>query len=200
MHDFSITKGDNTETTLQIDCSDIYTTARTGYTKGTFTQATVNLAVSGANKYYEKLDSTGGTLYYTSGGSYSHKTVTASVGTKLYTRSSSQFTVQGESITFGARYYIQHTSGTPSSGETWYTMSINKPSSGTYTACLVSKDNNATTTFYKASTTKKYEATGSGYTVTETTGTNIGSSSLRLTGPLTRYDVSTNSTTYYTKS
>ncbi len=41
VHDFTITKGDGTTATLQINVSDIYATARNGYTYGTFTPATV---------------------------------------------------------------------------------------------------------------------------------------------------------------
>ena len=39
--DFSITKGDGTKKTLTIDCSSIYSDARSGYTQGTFTQVSV---------------------------------------------------------------------------------------------------------------------------------------------------------------
>lgn len=41
VHDFTITCADGTTKTIQIDCTSIYSTARTGYTLGTFTQATV---------------------------------------------------------------------------------------------------------------------------------------------------------------
>ena len=41
VHDFTITKGDGTTATLQINVSNIYATARNGYTYGTFTPATV---------------------------------------------------------------------------------------------------------------------------------------------------------------
>ena len=41
--DFTITKGDGTTKTLQIDCSAIYSDARSGYTQGTFTLQTIVL-------------------------------------------------------------------------------------------------------------------------------------------------------------
>ena len=41
--DFTITRGDGSTKTLTIDCSDIYTAARDGYTLGTFTQQTITL-------------------------------------------------------------------------------------------------------------------------------------------------------------
>ena len=41
--DFTITRGDGTKKTLTIDCSDIYTAARDGYTLGIFTQQTITL-------------------------------------------------------------------------------------------------------------------------------------------------------------
>ena len=45
VHNFTINRRDSTTSTIQIDCSSIYTAARKGYTLGTFTQATVKLAV-----------------------------------------------------------------------------------------------------------------------------------------------------------
>ena len=41
--DFIITRGDGTTKALQIDCSAIYTDARSGYTQGTFTLQTITL-------------------------------------------------------------------------------------------------------------------------------------------------------------
>lgn len=41
VHDFTITCADGTTKTIQIDCTSIYSTARTGYSPGTYTQATV---------------------------------------------------------------------------------------------------------------------------------------------------------------
>ena len=41
VHDFTITKADGTTAVIAIDCTSIYSTARTGYSPGTYTQATV---------------------------------------------------------------------------------------------------------------------------------------------------------------
>ena len=40
VHDFTITCADGTTKTIQIDCSSIYSTARSGYSPGTYTQVT----------------------------------------------------------------------------------------------------------------------------------------------------------------
>lgn len=43
VHDFTIERYDGTTTVLHIDCSSIYSTARTGYSPGTYTKAAVSL-------------------------------------------------------------------------------------------------------------------------------------------------------------
>ena len=65
VHDFTITKGDGSTVTLQIDVSSIYTTARSGYTLGTFTPADITLQ-GDADSVYKEVSS-GGTNYYTAG-------------------------------------------------------------------------------------------------------------------------------------
>ena len=47
VHDFTITCADGTTKTIQIDCTSIYSTARSGYTYGTFTATTVLKLKSG---------------------------------------------------------------------------------------------------------------------------------------------------------
>jgi len=47
VHDFTISRAEGADVTLPIDCSSIYTTARTGYTYGTFTPASVDVAGTG---------------------------------------------------------------------------------------------------------------------------------------------------------
>lgn len=63
VHDFTITKGDGTTATLQINVSDIYATARSGYTYGTFTRTALTLRGSRISNAYHTV-STGGTVYY----------------------------------------------------------------------------------------------------------------------------------------
>lgn len=56
VHDFTIKRADGTTKTIQINVSNIYSTAREGYTYGTFTSLTAMPVVS-----------SGGALYYTAG-------------------------------------------------------------------------------------------------------------------------------------
>lgn len=90
VHDFTITKGDGSTVTLQIDVSSIYTTARSGYTLGTFTPADITLQGDADNVYKEV--SSGGTNYYTAGSakndrgdSVTAREVLSSGGTVYYT-------------------------------------------------------------------------------------------------------------------
>ena len=62
---FIIKRGDGTTKTLTIDCTSIYADARSGYTLGTFTQATVTLQGSSQSVYVPV--SSGGTNYYKAG-------------------------------------------------------------------------------------------------------------------------------------
>ena len=83
VHDFTITKVDGTTKTIQIDVTSIYTTARTGYTLGTFTQATVTpqgtaygsiTPVSGEYKFKTQTlyTSSGSETYYNAGSGYTY--------------------------------------------------------------------------------------------------------------------------------
>ena len=67
-HECTVTKADGTTTTLIVDCSGIYTTARQGYTQGTFTLASVTVQPSTSDSVYIEVTS-GGTNYYQAGSS-----------------------------------------------------------------------------------------------------------------------------------
>ena len=156
VHDFTITKGDGTTATLQINVSSIYATARTGYTYGTFSLASVTLQGSQDSVYVEA--SSGGTNYYQAdtaatyyeagtaetyydgdGGSFTvqgeAETVYPGNGTSGYLRGSSvTVTKQGSAVTVYPRgttyYYVRHSSSeTPTSA--WYTRQTSQPASGT---------------------------------------------------------------------
>ena len=62
VHDFTITRSDGTTKTLNIDCTSIYNTARTGYSIGTYALASVTLQGSSQTCYFPVDD--GGTMYY----------------------------------------------------------------------------------------------------------------------------------------
>ena len=113
--DFTITKGDGTTKTLQIDCSAIYSDARSGYTQGTFTRQTIalqgtptsSLTLQGESQtVYEEVAS-GGTVYYTAGTAvtrYKAGTTTKyargdSVTVTLQGSQTSELTLQGSSQT-----------------------------------------------------------------------------------------------------
>lgn len=156
VHDFTITKGDGTTATLQINVSSIYATARTGYTYGTFSLASVTLQGSQDSVYVEA--SSGGTNYYQAdtaatyyeagtaetyydggGGSFTvqgeAETVYPGNGTSGYLRGNSvTVTKQGSAVTVYPRgttyYYVRHSSSeTPTSA--WYTRQTSQPASGT---------------------------------------------------------------------
>ena len=175
---------------------------RAGYTKGTFTQASVNIATNSGSNCYKEM-STGGNLYYKAkskvtyynddGGTYA-----------WYKGDGGYFIVQGEEVNFTMRYYIPHTSGTPTSGTTWYTMSVTEPSSGNYTTVLLAKDK-TTKTYYKKGTSGKYARGNPANGVNRGTSVDVypidSNSALRLDSTKrTYYTSSTDSTTYYTKS
>ena len=202
VHDFTITKGDGTTATLQIDCTSIYSTARSGYTEGTFTLTTVTLQGSSDSVYVEV--ASGGTnyyqadtakTYYNAGSSYSY-----------YKGNGGSFTPQGtaagEITAVGtAYYYVQHTSSETPSG-TWYTQTTTKPSGGTYYK-----------RFAAGTTYSNLRNPGSGTKYARgdaVTGTDQGSSvsvtpiknsTKKMLAATTRYKAGTAvSNTYYTKS
>lgn len=178
VHDFTITKGDGTTATLQINVSDIYATARNGYTYGTFTQATVTLqgnpdsvfieASSGGYDYYQK-DSdatyyqagTGESYYDGNGGEFTvqgePETVYPGNGTSGYLRGGTvTVTKQGSSVsvhTLGTvHYYVRHASSeTPTTA--WYTRQTSRPSSGQYN---VEYQDGGSSTYYNAGSDVTY--------------------------------------------
>ena len=91
--DFTITKGDGTTKTLQIDCSAIYSDARSGYTQGTFTLQTI--ALQGSQTASLTLQGSAATTETATlrGAAASTTTVT------LQGSQTSELTLQGESQT-----------------------------------------------------------------------------------------------------
>ena len=161
--DFIITRGDGTTKALQIDCSAIYSDARSGYTQGTFTLQTITLQGSAtssltlqgtAQTVYEEVSS-GGTLYYTAG-----------TATTVYPGNGGSFTVQGSAgpklFHYGSAT-LKTSSGTELTQD-WYYVS----------------NSSRATQYYNAGSTTKY-ARGTGYSITP-----IGSTSKRLNS-VTRY-------------
>lgn len=73
--DFTITKGDGTTKNLTIDCSNIYSDARSGYSQGTYTQQTIvlqgsptsQLTLVGQGEWVFRKVTTGGAYYYLPG-------------------------------------------------------------------------------------------------------------------------------------
>ena len=178
VHDFTITKGDGTTATLQINVSDIYATARSGYTKGTFTQATVtpqgnqdNVFVEASSggydyyqadaqaTYYEAGDDE--TYYEGNGGSFTvqgeSEVVYPGNGTSGYLRGSTvTVTKQGSPVsvhTLGTvHYYVRHASSeTPTTA--WYTRQSSRPSSGQYN---VEYQDGGSSTYYNAGSDVTY--------------------------------------------
>lgn len=202
--DFTITKGDGTTKTLTIDCSAIYSDARSGYTQGIFTQQTITLqgsqtsaittqgaaattttvtlqgsatsalTLQGTAQTVYEEVSSGGTVYYTAG---TAKTV--------YPGDGGSFTVQGSAygdITpIGTPvWFKQHSSSETPTG-TWYTYHTSDPGGTTYKrfaagAVIKNLRNPGSTTKY---------ARGTGYSITP-----ISSTSKRLNS-VTRYKAGT---------
>ena len=113
--DFVITRGDGSTKQLVIDCSDIYTAARDGYTLGTFTLADITLQ-GDADTVYKEVSS-GGTNYYTAGtaatyykGGTTGNYYTAGSGTK-YDRGDS-VTAREVVSSGGTVFYTAGTAGT----------------------------------------------------------------------------------------
>lgn len=178
VHDFTITKGDGTTATLQINVSSIYATARTGYTYGTYTPASVTLQGSQDSVYVEA--SSGGTDYYQAdtaatyynagtaetyydgdGGSFTvqgeAETVYPGNGTSGYLRGNTvTVTKQGSSVsvhTLGTvHYYVRHASSeTPTTA--WYTRQSSRPTSGQYN---VEYQDGGSSTYYNAGSDVTY--------------------------------------------
>lgn len=205
VHDFTITKGDGTTATLQINVSNIYATARTGYTYGTFTPASVTLQGSQDSVYVEA--SSGGTDYYQAdtaktyyeagtaetyydgdGGSFTvqgeSEVVYPGNGTSGYLRGSTvTVTKQGSSVsvhTLGTvHYYVRHASSeTPTTA--WYTRQSSRPSSGQYN---VEYQDGGSSTYYNAGSDVTYYKGDGSYVYGR------GSSMTRYkAGTVTKYD------------
>ena len=206
--DFTVTRGDGTTKTLTIDCSDIYTAARDGYTLGIFTQQTItlqgsqtsaittqgtaatttqvtlqgsqtsDLTLQGTSQTVYEEVSSGGTVYYTAGTAATY--YDAGTAVTVYPGNGGSFTPQG---TAGPKLFH-------------YGSATLKTSSGTELTqdwYYVSNSSRATQ-YYNAGSGTKY-ARGTGYSITPI-GTShsitpIGSTSKRLSS-CTRYKAGTN--------
>ena len=217
VHDFTINRAEGNAVVLAIDCSSIYSTARSGYTYGTFVQATVTPQGASDTVYVEA--ASGGTDYYE-----------ADLAQFYYPGDGGAFTVQGESAgtiykrkTSGsirikqvdvtpistAIYFKSHSASEQPTGlwysmigsssgatQTYYTKGTTKSyyessSSGTYYYLGDGTDN----TLYKAGTVTKYDR-GTGAYITP-----VKASSKKHLVSATRYQAgTTDTTTYYTKS
>lgn len=178
VHDFTITKGDGTTATLQINVSGIYATARQGYTYGTFTQATVtpqgnsdSVFVEASSGGYDYYQADSNATYYQAGTEESYydgnggeftvqgetETVYPGNGTSGYLRGSTvTVTKQGSSVsvhTLGTvHYYVRHASSeTPTTA--WYTRQSSRPSSGQYN---VEYQDGGSSTYYNAGSDVTY--------------------------------------------
>lgn len=182
VHDFTITCVDSVTKTLQIDVSSIYTTARSGYTYGTFSKAALTVQASSSVLCYREISGTG-TYYYTAG-----TTITglrnAGSGTK-YDRGTKGGSVRPNNL---VRFKRHSSSETPSG--TWYSIVSSGGDLSYYT--YVSGD--------------WYPGNGGSFTPQGTAYgdiTPIGSTSLRLTATYlypagTTYN--TSNSPYYTKA
>jgi hypothetical protein len=181
--DFTITKGDGTTKTLQIDCSSIYSDARSGYTQGTFTLQTI--ALQGTQTSSLTLQGSAATTETATlrGAAASTTTVT------LQGSQTSELTLQGESQTVyeevasgGTVYY---TAGTAAN----YHKVVASGGTVYYTA-------GTATTYYEAGTTTKY-ARGDSVTVT-LQGSQTASLTLQGSSQTVFEEVSSGGTVYYT--
>lgn len=112
VHDFTITKGDGTTATLQINVSDIYATARNGYTYGTFTRAALTLRGSQISNAYHTV-STGGTVYYLP----STSEYVYDAGSYVVGRGTKETIKKG-----GNNIYLKRHSSTETPSKTFYTI------------------------------------------------------------------------------
>ena len=181
--DFTITKGDGTTKTLQIDCSAIYSDARSGYTQGTFTLQTI--ALQGSQTASLTLQGSAATTETATlrGAAASTTTVT------LQGSQTSELTLQGESQTVyeevssgGTVYY---TAGTAAN----YHKVVSSGGTVYYTAGTAA-------TYYEAGTTTKY-ARGDSVTVT-LQGSQTASLTLQGSSQTVFEEVSSGGTVYYT--
>ena len=200
--DFVITRGDGTTKALQIDCSAIYSDARSGYTQGTFTLQTITLQGTPTSSLTLQGSAATTSTATLRGAAATTTTVT------LQGSATSSLTLQGEAQTVyeevssgGTVYYTAGTATTvyPGNGGSFtvqgstgpklfhYGSATLKTSSGTELTqdwYYVSNSSRATQ-YYNAGSTTKY-ARGTGYSVTP-----IGSTSKRLSS-VTRYKAGSN--------
>ena len=181
--DFTITKGDGTTKTLQIDCSAIYSDARSGYTQGIFTLQTI--ALQGSQTASLTLQGSAATTETATlrGAAASTTTVT------LQGSQTSELTLQGESQTVyeevssgGTVYY---TAGTAAN----YHKVVSSGGTVYYTAGTAA-------TYYEAGTTTKY-ARGDSVTVT-LQGSQTSELTLQGSSQTVFEEVSSGGTVYYT--
>lgn len=190
VHDFTITKGDGTTATLQINCSSIYATARQGYTAGTFTLASVTLQGDSQSVYI--VPSSGGTNYYQAGTAKTYYNAGSSAtyynagsSVTYYTRNTTALTLKRYS-TGEVTLYVAPTGGAQGIKHDWYYV-----------------DNNGTK-YYTSTGSATVTKQGSSVTVTKqgssVSVTPISGSALKLTAT-TRFAAGTTVTDrYYTKS
>ena len=181
--DFTITDGNGSNKTLTIDCSAIYSDARSGYTQGTFTLQTI--ALQGSQTASLTLQGSAATTETATlrGAAASTTTVT------LQGSQTSELTLQGESQTVyeevasgGTVYY---TAGTAAN----YHKVVTSGGTVYYTAGTAA-------TYYEAGTTTKY-ARGDSVTVT-LQGSQTASLTLQGSSQTVFEEVSSGGTVYYT--
>lgn len=215
VHDFTINRAEGNAVVLAIDCSSIYSTARSGYTYGTFVQATVTPQGAQETVYVEA--SSGGTDYYEAdlaqfyypgdGGAFTVQGESA--GTIRKCKSSGSIRIRSTTVhTRGTAIYFKSHAKTETPTGLWYSMVgsasgattyytdggdktyYESSSSGTYYYLGETDDS-----LYKAGTVTKYDR-GTGVYVTP-----VKASSKKHLVSDTRYKPGTpDSTTYYTKS
>ena len=181
--DFTITKGDGTTKTLQIDCSAIYSDARSGYTQGTFTLQTI--ALQGSQTASLTLQGSAATTETATlrGAAASTTTVT------LQGSQTSELTLQGvsqtvyEEVASGGTVY--YTAGTAAN----YHKVVTSGGTVYYTAGTAA-------TYYEAGTTTKY-ARGDSVTVT-LQGSQTSELTLQGSSQTVFEEVSSGGTVYYT--
>lgn len=191
VHDFTITKGDNTTATLQIDCTSIYSAARTGYTLGTFTLASVTLQ-GGSDPVYISASSGGDTYYKRTTAKYRN-----AGSIRVYDRGSSK------------TYYLRNTTALRlkhDGSARHYDVSGNLIGNFDWYHVVSSSDTSGTNYYTAASTSSKslWDGNGGSYTVqgSEVTVNVIDTNNkIEHLTATTRYKAGTTvSDTYYTKS
>ena len=151
-HEFTITKADGTNKVLTIDCGNIYTAAREGYTLGTFTAATVTTQGARNDNVYVQSTGSGTTTYYTAGTAATYYKQVSSGGT-LYYRPGQAGTYRQTVSSGGTVYYTAGTAATyykqvSSGGTVYYTAGSSVTKLGSSVSVYVPSDSG--TTYYRA--------------------------------------------------